>query len=597
MRLPSGLALAPLVLALLAACGGDASTAGPPARDGRTADTARPMRDTALDADETADGPDTADAGPVDGGDPQTDASDDAADAPDAVTDTEPAEDAPIDAHADAIGDADDDTADVPSDDTGDAPVDDATDAPDGTGDLPVDDTPDAPVDDTPDAPVDDTPDVPVDTPDVPFDDGGDASEGDAADGADTCPDADHDGVCDADDICPLGDDGIDLDRDGVPDACEPTRGSYVYDALEVGGLRNLEAVAFHPDGSYFVALARTDRVYVYEVDGEATTIIDLDPPGDGHLYFTDIAFEGSGDSALVLGYDTSEGSVGVVLRFDDATWRSEAPSEDALTRLPIASPRPVYSAIAFSPGHDEHPLLLGRGAAYPYRMWIDSLDPITGETTLLAPHWTTIGCDDIAYVENEFGNPGYLVVCGLGGYDGFYWTEVGGLWELREELGFNLLGNTSRIVAHPSGAYALAISHSGDRIHRFEGGVMNRSTDAPWFTTRRLWAGAFDAFGMRALIVGERQTISRATFGGVFEFRHDEYVCPVPLREDCEIVEVSIPNFDSAPFRAPSNTRLSAVAWRPGCDGGVIVGGKDDFSGSFGFVATFQLEGGRACW
>ncbi len=33
--------------------------------------------------------------------------------------------------------------------------------------------------------------------------------------------DADNDGVCDADDICPLGDDNIDTDNNGTPDACD----------------------------------------------------------------------------------------------------------------------------------------------------------------------------------------------------------------------------------------------------------------------------------------------------------------------------------------------------------------------------------------
>ncbi|KAG1650588.1 Ig-like virion protein [Nymphon striatum] len=36
-----------------------------------------------------------------------------------------------------------------------------------------------------------------------------------------SCPDADGDGVCDADDICPGGDDNIDTDGNGTPDACE----------------------------------------------------------------------------------------------------------------------------------------------------------------------------------------------------------------------------------------------------------------------------------------------------------------------------------------------------------------------------------------
>jgi cysteine-rich repeat protein len=35
------------------------------------------------------------------------------------------------------------------------------------------------------------------------------------------CDDADGDGVCDADDVCPLGDDTVDADGNGTPDACD----------------------------------------------------------------------------------------------------------------------------------------------------------------------------------------------------------------------------------------------------------------------------------------------------------------------------------------------------------------------------------------
>jgi len=36
-----------------------------------------------------------------------------------------------------------------------------------------------------------------------------------------TFQDLDNDGVCDADDVCPAGDDNIDNDNNGIPDACE----------------------------------------------------------------------------------------------------------------------------------------------------------------------------------------------------------------------------------------------------------------------------------------------------------------------------------------------------------------------------------------
>lgn len=63
-----------------------------------------------------------------------------------------------------------------------------------------------------------------------PCNDGNDCTIGDVYDANCNCisgtlQDADNDGVCDADDICPNGDDTIDSDGDGTPDACDTTNG------------------------------------------------------------------------------------------------------------------------------------------------------------------------------------------------------------------------------------------------------------------------------------------------------------------------------------------------------------------------------------
>ena len=59
-----------------------------------------------------------------------------------------------------------------------------------------------------------------------PCDDGNDCTIGDQYDANCNCisgtlQDDDGDGVCNADDICPNGDDNIDTDNDGIPDACD----------------------------------------------------------------------------------------------------------------------------------------------------------------------------------------------------------------------------------------------------------------------------------------------------------------------------------------------------------------------------------------
>ena len=47
--------------------------------------------------------------------------------------------------------------------------------------------------------------------------------------------DSDGDGVCNWDDICESGDDNIDEDGDGIPDACDPNVGNASTMPVETG--------------------------------------------------------------------------------------------------------------------------------------------------------------------------------------------------------------------------------------------------------------------------------------------------------------------------------------------------------------------------
>jgi hypothetical protein len=242
-------------------------------------------------------------------------------------------------------------------------------------------------------------------------------------------------------------------------------------------------------------------------------------------------------------------------------------------------------------------PVVLGRRSS-PYVMTLIQLNEATGDATYLNATATSAGCNDVTYVNNEFGQPGLLVVCGINGFDARYYTEIGGVPEVRtpSQMGNTNLGNTGHVEAHPSGDYALIISWSGDAIYRFDAGLLCSYSEAVRFSTRRLWNVRFQQHGARALVTGKKQTISSNSFGGMFEFRHDYFQCPQPL-VTCDVNEVSIPSFGSAPWVAPDNTLIADVAWRPGCDGGVIVGGYSNYSTNWGFVGTFQLVGGAACW
>lgn len=256
------------------------------------------------------------------------------------------------------------------------------------------------------------------------------------------------------------------------------------------------------------------------------------------------------------------------------------------------------YAAIRW-PGDGELPAVLTRtrvgGGSYSFVL--RSLDPQTDTFALLAgPQVSSAGCNDVAWVNNELGGPGLFVVCGENGYDGWYWTWIGGIGEWRhglDGLGNGNLGNTSRIVAHPSGAYALLVSWSGRSVYRFEAGRLNGYSDAPRFSTLSISAAGFSRDGRRALVLGGVAVTTGA--GIALEYRHDEYPCDLGLgAPSCGWTDASIGSFTAAPWIAPTATSLTDVAWRWDCDGGVIVGGN--VSTPYGVIALFQIEGGRDC-
>jgi len=388
-----------------------------------------------------------------------------------------------------------------------------------------------------------------------------------------------------------VGDPGVGDPGAGDPGTADPGAGSYTYDRLTPTGFRESVAVAFHPNGDYFLVLDSVDTVWIVDAVAQ-TAVVSVLHAGAGNTSWSDVTFDPDGSYALLTGSNTDTGQA-VVWHFDHAAWSATKPSTTGVfTELTAPATIVVFGAVEFS-GPGANPVVVGRTSSSPYSMWLVELDAANGFTSSIVTEATSsAGCEDLAYVNNEWGDPGILIVCGFQGYDAFFWTEVGGVPELRTDLGFNNLGNTSRVVAHPSGAYALPISWSGDRICRFEDGVMLGNSSCVWFPTRRLWNIAFDPLGKRALIIGRRMNIGGNEFAPIMEFRHDFFSCPAPLTT-CDVTEVSIPDFGGAPWSAPINTQLWDIAWRPGCDGGVIVGGVDDY----GLMATFQRDGGVACW
>ncbi len=367
-------------------------------------------------------------------------------------------------------------------------------------------------------------------------------------------------------------------------------RGVYQYTRLPVGGLTELQRVAFHPSGDYAVALAYSGGGWVVDWQtGEATPF--ALPAGDP-VYWTDLAFLPGGDRAVLTGYRFGEPDVGFVAELSDGAWRAgEGPvvTESLDTRVPGER----LTAVDLSP--DGVPVVLASrrvGGGYNAVLRRYALDT-GGWLPGIAATVTSAGCGDLAHVRDEFGGVGVVVTCGENGADLHLYRTLGGVAEWVARPGVGNIGNLGGIAAHPSLDYALIISTSGRRVHRFEGGRLLPSNTAPNYSRQGIAQVAFQDDGRRALVVGRAGV--QPVRGTVIEYRHDLYRCP-NVANDCELTEVSIPGFDGPPYNAESTHRINDAAFRPGCDGGLLVGGYSAFRVNVGYLIRFQIDNGRAC-
>ena len=392
--------------------------------------------------------------------------------------------------------------------------------------------------------------------------------------------DNDNDGDTDADDA--------DCD-DALDDQELVNPGSYSYDRLILPALGRAVDTAYHPDGSYLLIVDELGLVHVVETASGSATVFDIGLSGEWEA----VEFDPSGNLAILTGTSSSTGTPeGVVYRFDDAAWRSFG--GDPATVLTEYAGLPVvtsYAAIAYPWGAGQ-PVILGRVEAGPtYVARLYELDPSTGNTALLGAKVTTGGCQDIAFVTDTLGDEAILVVCGINGADSFYYSEpagVGGFTDLPTAG----MGNMTFAAPYPGGDYALVIDWASRKVRRYESGLFDPSVLSVGI--KNIYRATFNRDGSRALIYG--QAGGAPLSAPVIEYRHGNYSCTNPFT-DCGLTDVSIPNFDQAPYNGDSLTWLLAADWSPVCDGGLLVGGNSSFLGSIGKVVLFNLVGGTACW
>ncbi|MFO0714679.1 MAG: hypothetical protein U0353_32865 [Sandaracinus sp.] len=376
-----------------------------------------------------------------------------------------------------------------------------------------------------------------------------------------------------------------DAGRDAGAGPLRPS--TYTYTRVAVGGLGDAHVVAFHPDGSYAIVLERSNGAHVYDWASGTATRFDLRAAGRT-VSLDDVVFSLDGSTAWIVGYErVGTTDTGVIVALSDAAYR-RGDGLASFARASATTPGERLSGIEIprapsgGPGGG-HPIVLSQSGTSPYIARLRELDPATGAFSgLFVARSTSAGCDDLAFADNEFGTWGIVLACGTNGAEILDYTEVAGVGEWRLAPGG--YGNVSRTDAHPSADYALIVNWSSRYVHRHEAGALRSTSGSPSLVDG-IWDVSFSPDGRLALVTGRAYGASLR--GTIYEYRHDLY-------STAEMTDVSIEGFGAPPYNATSSTYLNDSAFRPGCDGGLVVGGTT--SAGTGMVIEFQRTDGVRC-
>lgn len=347
--------------------------------------------------------------------------------------------------------------------------------------------------------------------------------------------------------------------------------GFYTYTAVPPNGMLNPPAAAWHPSGDYALVLNASDKVFRYDPATKSVTQV---AQAGSTVSWRAVRFTPDGSKAVLLG-NVASPLEGRIYLWDHAT--------SQLTQMTAETfGGGTYESIAWSPDGASARLLGQKKNTSAYIAYLWPFDPAMGRSDSdVKAQATSAGCQDLDWATDGFDQPAVAVTCGVNGVSLFY-LDVGGNFVTYS----GNAGNTSTISARPQGDYALAIGWSGQRVYRFQQGNWSTAFGNPMIPAS-IYQVQFSTDGKRALILGGYG--GNPAVGQVYEFRHD-------LFTQADITDVSVPNFALPPYNASSQARLNDVAWRPGCDGGIVVGGANTFTSQQAFVIRFSVDNGVQC-
>jgi hypothetical protein len=233
------------------------------------------------------------------------------------------------------------------------------------------------------------------------------------------------------------------------------------------------------------------------------------------------------------------------------------------------------YEALRWAPDRSRAAVLTRTSSVTTVR-FVDATGAATG-TPAARGMVANTGCNDLAWVRDGFGDPAIAVACGYNTGEIVHVENLAGTARFTVLASSGAVGNVNRVAARPQADLALAIGGTS-RVYRYRAARWDTGFSSP--TAVSSFGVSFNDDGTRAFAFGG--------FGVLTEYRYDLYAMS-------DFTEARIPLAD-APYAQPTDARVNDVAWRPGCDEGLAVGGANTFSRTSAFVAYFRALNGRRC-